>query len=37
MDLFGRVDAKAYLEAGRGGVLGKVIAEQVGGEKARGK
>jgi len=31
LDLFGRVDAKAMLESEKGGVLAKVIREQVGG------
>jgi hypothetical protein len=35
LDLFGRVDAKALLEAERGSVLARVVREQVGGEPPR--
>ncbi|MGA8050137.1 MAG: glucosidase, partial [Burkholderiales bacterium] len=34
LDIFGRVDAKALLEAERGRVMSRVIREQVGGEQA---
>jgi hypothetical protein len=34
--LFGRVDAKTLLESERGYVMGRVVAEQVGGEKKKG-
>jgi hypothetical protein len=37
LDLFGRIDAKAFLETARGTVMDRVVAEQVGGEKAREK
>jgi hypothetical protein len=35
LDLFGRVDAKTLLESEKGGLMAKVIREQVGGERAR--
>ena len=35
LDLFGRVDARALLEAERGSVLARVVREQVGGEPAK--
>jgi hypothetical protein len=37
LDLFGRLDAKAALEAGKGGVMAKMTKEQVGGERKNGK
>jgi len=37
LDLFGRVEAKALLEAERGRVLARVVREQVGGEKTGGR
>ena len=36
LDLFGRIDAKALLETERGGVLAKIVREQVGGAQATG-
>ena len=35
LDLFGRVDAKSLLETERGGVMARVVREQVGGEQPR--
>jgi hypothetical protein len=35
--LFGRLDAKTLLETERGRVHARLIAEQVGGEKAGGR
>ena len=37
LDIFGRVDAKTMLETERGRVLGRIITEQVLGEKTEGK
>jgi hypothetical protein len=37
LDIFGRVDAKTMLETERGRVLGRIITEQVLGEKTQGK
>jgi hypothetical protein len=36
LDLFGRVDAKTLLETEKGGLMAKVVREQVGGEPTRG-
>jgi hypothetical protein len=32
LDLFGRIDAKTFLETERGRVFARVVSEQVGGE-----
>jgi len=37
LDIFGRLDAKSLLEAERARVFARVVAEQVGGEKAGGR
>jgi hypothetical protein len=36
LDIFGRIDAQRWLESERGGVMAKVVREQVGGEPTRG-